>query len=120
MANASDYVVVRDNQITLELGADIDETFGFTIPANVDQGERAVITWRFEAEGSPNNLAWNMDLNGTSVISLTHSQDRFAALQEVVPGSALNVGDNDLTVTVTGGTGRIDISDIVVHYRVDV
>jgi hypothetical protein len=122
MANVSDYVVVQDGTTTLEIGANPNETLSFAIPANVDLGQKAVVTWRFEAEGSPNNLAWNMNLNGrtTNVVNLTHSQDRFAALQEVVSGSDLNVGNNDLTVTVTGGTGRIKISDIVVHYRATV
>ena len=120
MANASDYVVVQDSTTTLQIGGDIDETFPFTIPSNIDRNERAVVTWRFEAEGGPTNLAWNMALNGNNVVSFTHSSDRFAALQEVISGSSLNAGANDLTLQVTGGTGRIDVSDVVVHYRVNV
>lgn len=120
MATVSDYVAVADSTTTLEIGADIDETYTFSIPSNLNTGQRAVATWRLEAEGPPRSLAWNLDINGTQVVSFTHGTDRFAALQEIFQGSVLQAGTNNATVTVTGGTGRIRFSDFVIHFQVDV
>lgn len=120
MATVSDYAVVSDGTTTLQIGGDVDQTFTFSVPANVNLGQRAVATWRLEAEGPPQNLAWNLRINGTEVVGFTHGQDRFAALQEVFQGSILRAGSNDATVTVTAGTGRIEISDIVIHFQVEV
>lgn len=119
MAIVSDYVVTGGTA-TLEIGGDIDETFTFSIPANVNLNRNAVATWRFNAENSPNNLAWNLKINGTQIISFTHDQDQFCALQEPFAGSLLQVGDNDATMRVTGGTGRIKVEAIIIHYKVDV
>lgn len=58
MATVSDYAVVADGTTTLEIGGDIDETFTFSVPSNVNLGEKAVATWRLEAEGPPQSRGW--------------------------------------------------------------
>ena len=112
--------MVADGTSTLQIGGDIDQTYTFSVPSNINTAQSAIATWRFEAEGSPQNLAWNIAVNGTQLASFTHSSDRFAALQEVFSGSVLQSGNNTATVTVTGGQGRIRFSDFVVHYQVTV
>lgn len=120
MATVSDYAVVSDGVTALEIGGDVDQTFTFVVPANVNLGERAMATLMLEVDRSPQNLSWRLEINGTQVITLTHNEDRFAAaLQEVFQGSALRAGNNTATVTVTGGTGRIRVSDIVIHFQVE-
>ena len=120
MPTVSDYAVVADGTTTLQTGADIDQTYTFSVPSNVNRGQRAVATWRLEVEGPPRSLAWNLSINGTQLVGFTHSSDRFAALQEVFEGSTLQAGNNNATVAITGGTGRIEFSDFVVHFQVDV
>ena len=120
MPTVSDYVVVTDGTTTLETGSDIDQTFTFSVPSNVNRNQSAVATWRLEAEGPPRNLAWNLSVNGTQLVGFTHSSDRFSALQEVFSGSVLRTGSNQATVTITGGTGRIEFSDFVIHMQVNV
>ncbi|HST81650.1 MAG TPA: hypothetical protein VLL08_07945 [Kineosporiaceae bacterium] len=120
MATVGDYVVVSDGTTTLEIGRDIDQTFTFSVPSNVNLGQSAVATWRLEAEGPPRNLAWNLSINGTELVGFTHGSDRFTGLQEVFQGSVLQAGSNDATVAVTAGTGRIKFSDLVIHFQVDV
>lgn len=120
MPTVSDYVVVADSTSTLEIGGDIDASYTFSVPSNIDTTKSAIATWRLEAENSPDNLAWNLAVNGTQVVSFTHGADRFAGLQEVFSGSVLQSGSNSATVTVTGGDGRIRFSDFVVHFQVTV
>jgi hypothetical protein len=120
MPTVSDYVVVADGTTTLQIGGDVDQTFTFSVPANVNLGQRAVATCMIEVEGPPQGLAWNLRINGTQIIGFTHNQDRFSVIQEVFQGSILQAGPNNAIVTVTAGTGRLEISDIVIHFQVEV
>lgn len=121
MATVSDYAVVSDGVTALQIGGDVDQTFPFAVPDNAILGERAVVSFMLEADRAPQNLSWRMEINGTQVIGPTHNEDRFtAALQEVFQGAILRVGTNNVTVRVTGGTGRIRVSDIVIHFQVEV
>jgi hypothetical protein len=123
MATVSDYVIVTDNRTRLPgTDGDKDQTFAFSIPSNINRDERAVATWVLEVEASPQNLAWNLTINDKQLVAFTHSNDRFAALQEVFDGEILQPGtfNNIAKVTITGGTGQIRFSDFVVHFRVDV
>jgi hypothetical protein len=112
----SDYVVVADGTTTLQTGGNIEQRYTFEVPSTLRPAENAIATWRLEAE-DPQGLAWNLKINGTQVVAFTHNSDRFAALQEVIGASILKVGTNNATVQVTGGNGRIDFSDFVIHFR---
>ena len=122
MATASDYAIATDEGATLQPGVQpISRTFPFAVPQNVDLGQIAVATYMIEVDGSPQGLAWNLRINDTQVRGFTHNQDRFSVIQEVFQGSVLRVGpNNNATVTVTGGSGRLEISDIVIHFQVEV
>jgi hypothetical protein len=121
METVSDYVVVDDRGAVLETGGDADETFPFAVRGNADLGELAMATLMLRADRSPQDLSWTLQINDAEVITRTHNEDRFdAALQEVFQGSVLRAGNNTATVRVTGGTGRIRVSDIVIHFQVRV
>ena len=119
-ATVGDYVVVSDNVKTMRIGGDIDETYSFSLPANLNRDARAVATWQFEADDDPDGLKWKLEINGSAIASYSHSSDRFCALQEVFAGSVLNVGANSARVTVLGGGGQIKFSDFVIHFQVNV
>jgi len=120
MATVGDYVAFGDGLVTLKIGGDLDHTYTFSIPSNVNRNQLAILTWRFEADGDPDDLAWNWKLNATQVANFTHGTDRFCSLQEVVAGATLVAGNNTLTATVTGGRGQIKLSDIAVHFQINV
>lgn len=119
MPTISDYVVLADGQTALKIGGDIDQTFNFTVPSNVNRNQQAVLTLQMEAE-NPSALKWKMDINGTDVMSFTHGQDRFCAIQEVFGGIHLNSGANTATVRVISGGGTLKVSDIVVHFQANI
>lgn len=119
MPTVSDYVVLADAVTTLRIGGDIDQTYQFSIPSNLNTGRQAIAAWQLEVE-DPNDLLWRMTVNGTEIIRFTHGINRFGAVQEVFGGTVLRVGANQAQVTVLSGQGQIKISDVVIHYKADV
>ena len=119
MATVGDYAVLADGTVTLEIGGDIDRTYPFSLPSNLNRDLSAVMTLRMEAE-KPSSLKWQMDVNGTVIMTFTHSTDRFCSIQEVFGASILQPGNNNATVKVLSGSGNLDVSDIVVHFQANV
>jgi hypothetical protein len=118
-ATVADYAVLSDSIVTLEIGHDIDHTFPFTLPSNLNRDLSAVMTLQMEAE-KPSSLKWQMDVNGTVIMTFTHSTDRFCAIQEVFGAGILKVGANNATVKVLSGSGQLKVSDIVALFQVNV
>jgi len=125
MPTVSDYIIVTDEETRLQSGGTRDRTFTFSVPPNVDTSQRAVAIWQFEAEGlqqeaPPQNLTWNLHVNGKQLVEFTHHLNRFNALQEVLPGSVLHAGgSNHATVRIIGGQGVIKFSAFVIHIQVN-
>jgi hypothetical protein len=118
-ATIADYAVLSDNTVTLQIGSDIDHTFPFTLPSNLNPGAKAVMTLRMEAD-DPSSLKWQMDVNGTVIMTFTHSIDRFCSIQEVFGSSILKTGSNNATVKVLSGSGDLKVSDIVLHFQANI
>jgi len=119
MATVGDYAVLADTKVTLQIGGDIDHTYPFSLPSNLNRDFSAVMTLQMEAE-KPSGLKWQMDVNGTVILTLTHNTDRFCAIQEVFGAGILQPGNNNATVKVLSGIGRLEVSDLVVHFQVNV
>jgi len=121
MPTVSDYVIVSNPQTTLETGADIDVTFPFSLPNNVDTGRSAIATWLLDVD-NPEDLRWTMTINNDTdpIFEFTHGVSRLGAFQEVFGGSILNAGDNEVTVRVLSGGGQLRISDFAIHFQVDI
>ena len=126
MPTASDYIIVSDEETRLESGGHRDHTFTFSVPANIGTSQRAVAIWQFEAEGlqpeaKPQDLTWNLHVNGKQLVEFTHHLNRFNALQEVFPGSWLHPEeDNHAVVKIIGpGKGVIKFSAFVIHIQVN-
>ena len=92
------------------------EDVKFKLQDDTTLGDGGVLTFMTDAV-SPNNLTFTMAINGHLVIpngrvdsSVRHSE------QEAVPGGVFQHGENELTIKITGGTGTLLISDIVLHY----
>jgi hypothetical protein len=120
MQTIGDYVMLQDQPVSLKIGGDIDHTFPFTIPNNINKSQYAILTLQLQADGNPHNLQWKIDINGEQVQSLTHDTFTFTAIQEVFRSEILNSGSNNATVTVLGGTGNLKVSDIVIHFQANV
>ena len=118
MAQPAAYVVLQDGGITLEIGVDIDSTFGFDAPG-VDPGHPSVLSFDANpslANGEDVSLEWS--LNSEVVLTQTFGTGEPRAWQEVVGKNLLKASGNKLTVrlTDTDGNGEIGISDAVIMY----
>jgi hypothetical protein len=118
-ATVGDYAVLADGKVTLKIGGDIDHTYPFTLPSNLNRDQKAVMTLQMEAE-KPSSLKWQMDVNGTVIMTFTHSIDRFCSIQEVFGAGILKAGANNATVKVLSGGGNLEVSDIVLHFQANV
>jgi hypothetical protein len=92
MQTIGDYVMLQDQPVSLKIGGDIDHTFPFTIPNNINKSQYAILTLQLQADGNPHNLQWKIDINGEQVQSLTHDTFTFTAIQEVFRSEILNSG----------------------------
>ena len=106
------FEVISDPSITLTVGGDIDADVPFNLPPDTT-GDRGVLTFMTDA-ASPNNLTYTMAINGTPVAGHRVDSSVLHSEQEVV--GSFRPGPNKLRIEVTGGTGTLVISDIVLHY----
>jgi hypothetical protein len=107
------FTVIRDTpRIELTPGADIDEEVDFTLPPDTTR-DAGVLTFMTDA-ASPNNLTYAIAINGTPVAGHRVDSAVLHSEQEVV--GSFRPGPNKLRINVTGGTGTLVISDIVLHY----
>ena len=101
-----------DRPISLRPGGDIDRDLDFHLPPDTT-GDPGVLTFMTDA-ASPNNLTYTMAINGTPVAGHRVDSSVLHSEQEVV--GSFRPGDNKFRIEVTGGTGTLVISDIVLHY----
>jgi len=98
--------------ISLTPGHDIDHDLNFHLPPDTTR-DPGFLTFMADA-ASPNNLTYTMAINGTPVAGHRVDSSVLHLEQEVV--GSFRPGDNRLQIKVTGGTGTLVISDIVLHY----
>ena len=101
-----------DAPISLTPGGDIDRDLDFHLPPDTT-GDPGVLTFMTDAV-SPNNLTFIMAINGIQVVNHRVDSTVFHSEQEVV--GSFHSGDNKFRIEVTGGTGTLLISDIVLYY----
>ena len=111
------FKVIRDTP-RLELtrgttGGDIDKEVPFDLPGDTSTGDPGVLTYMTDAV-SPNNLTFTMAINDIPVVN--HRVDSAVLHSEQEAVGSFHSGLNKLQIKLTGGTGTLVISDIVLHY----
>jgi len=111
---AADYVAFGDVPRTLVQGGVSDTTFSFRTE-NVDASKVASVDYLVDPNGF---CVYQLEVNGT-VIHQAVSLDtgNAHAMRENFDIGLLNDGDNELRVTLTGGTANMVVSDGVVHFK---
>jgi hypothetical protein len=111
--NLTHFAVISPGSTSLRPGGDIDADLPFTLPANTAD-RRGVLTYKLDAV-SPSNLRFSVGFNGgTPLFNRAVDSTVLHSEHEVVSG--FHAGDNTLRIRVTGGTGTLVISDVVLFY----
>jgi hypothetical protein len=101
-----------DTPISLTHGGDIDHDLTFHLPSDTTR-DLGFLTYMTDA-ASPNNLTYTMKINDHPVAGHRVDSTVLHMEQEVV--GSFRPGDNKLQISLTGGTGTLVISDMVLHY----
>jgi hypothetical protein len=121
MATIADYRVVTDGIATMVRGGPGQNFFRkkFNMPGNLVSEQKGILMYKVEADNA-DQLKYVMRLNGKDVQTLTHDEDRFGTIHEVINTNVLRINENDFEVVATGGEGTLKVSDVVVHFQVGV
>lgn len=122
MPRIADYTIISDSVVNL--GPNEDHEFTFSVDDRMHPQSRTVLTWRAHWNADPECLTLRVGVNGAgNVFTYPHrlSHNICLALQEVVDANVVQPGGgNTVRFTVAGERGRIAISDVVLHYQVNI
>jgi hypothetical protein len=121
MANAALYSVITDGVVTLIFGGDIDYETRFNLTQKLDVGVSSVLTGVVVMLQNATNLTFKLEINDVEVKAFPPitGSERFN-IQEVVQRNLLKVGQNKFQIKLTGGSGSLRFSDVVLLYGVNV
>ena len=116
------WTVIKDDLFELTSGTPtVDKEVHFDLEDDTTLRMGGVLTFMMDPV-TPNNLTYSMKINNHDVITnrrvdsaVLHSEQE-AITQRPGDPLVLQHGLNHLLITVTGGTGALRISDIVLHY----
>ena len=113
-------VITRaDQSVTLpKSNGDIDHDISFPAP-HVQSGSSSVLAFRVKPDGGKVKL--KITLKGNSGPGKELGELEYDGVErswhEVVPGGILSDRNNRLTLTKTGGPGKITVSDVVLFFQ---
>ena len=113
----ADYVVLRDSGKKLQVGSDIDWQRDFDLPDAARLDQRMFLQWFYTTGTDANLLKYRWRINGTNIRTITNTGNHFGSLHEVLGGSNLKVSDNTIEVAITGGSGSVTVSDVMLHFQ---
>jgi hypothetical protein len=119
MPDIADYRVISDGSITLQTEGDIDHTFDFDLGTAVQHGQSAVLQFFYRTSNNANNLTFRFSINGTPVRTMIVNGNLFGTMHEVQAGVTRDNG-NTLDVRIIGGSGSVEISDVVLFVQREV
>ena len=118
MPVVADFITFSDVSFDLELGGTSSQTLNENITEQPRLGEGALLLWNVRREGT-GSVSYNIRVNNGNARSFTVSETNWHSVHEVIQTNDLNQGDNNIFITVTGGTGRLSVGDVTILYRLD-
>ncbi len=118
MPIVGDYRIIRDGAFSLNTAGDIDREFRFGLPGLTRRDFSMILQWVYVSSQNARNLNFRMEVNGQEVRSLTVNGNFFGTMHEVFPGDQTRE-DNEFKARIIGGTGSVDISDVVLFFQRD-
>ena len=116
MPDVADYRVISDGGVTIQTGGDIDKSFTFDLGTAVKHSQPAILQFFFVSSKNSDNLSFRFSINGTAVRTINVTGNFFGTIHEVQSNVTRN-NQNELEVRITGGSGSVTISDIVLFVQ---
>ncbi|NEO78839.1 hypothetical protein [Moorena sp. SIO4G3] len=116
MAIISDYSIIRDSKFTLQVGADIDQDFSFSLPGDAHLGSRSILA--FMVYPTSERVSFNISVNNSNQVSFTLGNSGLNTIHEVISANLLKHGNNRIKFVVT--QGRMTFADVVLWWQRDV
>lgn len=120
MPTVADYLILRDAPFTLATGGDIDRQFDFSLDSDVRLNQSMILQFFVVSSQNASSLAFRSTVNGSGVRTIDVNGNFFCTVHEAFPGSVARQGQNQYAVSITSGTGRVEISDVVIWFQRDV
>jgi hypothetical protein len=121
MATIADYVVLTDEPFTHPAQAPPgDQHLRFDAPG-VNRASRSIVAFRVNPHVRDGNVTLRMRLNDAPWMQEFDTEPQ-RSWHEVFPAGTVKATGDELVVSVpaASGGGRIDVSDIVVFFQVDI
>lgn len=116
MARISDYTIIRDSKFTLQVGADIDQNFSFSLPNDTHLGSRSILA--FMVYPTSERVSFNVSINGSNQLSFILNSSGLNTIHEVISANLLQHGSNRIRFEVTQGS--MTFADVVLWWQRDV
>jgi len=121
MPRIADYAVISDGSVTIQTGGNIDADFNPDLGNEVHLPSRSILSFLVAAQNGANNPQLRVRVNGVQQLNGTLPDGPFVTtLQELVNANVLQNGVNNFEFAIVGGTGTLNISDVVLHYQRDI
>ena len=121
--NVADYRVIRDAPVSLSHSGNAQQSFQFSIPADMPQNSAGCVWWVDRQPGAGNHVDYVVTLNGEDIRPAPPPFYRvtdpfFYTRHETFSAARLKAGaTNTLEIRVVGGNGTVEISDIILAYK---
>jgi hypothetical protein len=121
----ANYAAISDDAVTVAIGINTlfqkEHKFPINLSSTVSVGHHTVLSFMIEPI-DPSDLTFKISIiNGnntqTKIYSYTIQSNIWRSFHEVIPPNVLTATNNKLKVEVTGGSGQLRISDIVLLYQ---
>jgi len=119
MKTLADYQLIRDTVIAL--GAGENQAFEFVLPDDAvasGHSKRPVLAFFADPSGDASSLRLVANMNGAEIFSYRYSGGVGRGHWEAFTHDHLRIGaSNTLQLSVPSGTGRMNVSDIILWYQ---
>ncbi|MFN8471511.1 MAG: hypothetical protein U0822_04770 [Anaerolineae bacterium] len=118
MLFVADYNLIRDSAFTISTSGDTAQQLEFKLDFGVGSTQPSIVAFVLSAQSGNLGPTLSIKVNGTEQRSLKLPDGAFVTgLQTVIGPRHLQHGVNTIEFSIAGGTGTLEVSDVVLHYQ---
>ncbi|MFN8473525.1 MAG: hypothetical protein U0822_15145 [Anaerolineae bacterium] len=113
----ADYNLIRDSAFTLSSSGESSQKFDFDLDFRVGMSQPSILAFVVSVASGSSAPVLQVSVNGTQRDTALPAGPFVTGLSQVIGGSQLHQGTNNITFAISGGTGSLEVSDVVLHYQ---